>query len=149
MVGQILKGAACALAVSLCALSEPVAQSSFTEPLQEWERDWTVLTMAPDGAWGTATEMGVIEALAHAISNCRAMSGAEVGCGAHFTTIRAGWSLGSRCGEKNIIVAELNLDDAELRASWREYELRQLHDPDMPPCVRVVTVDPNGDIVAW
>jgi len=65
-----------------------------------------------------------------------------------FTVIRAGWSLGIRCGDKNIIMAESTLTDAERRARWREFELRKLHDPDMPPCVRLVTVDPTGTIVA-
>jgi hypothetical protein len=144
MVERRFLGAACALALSLGALNTPLAQSY----LQDWERDWTVLTMAPDGAWGVATDMWMIGALARAIDDCMAMSGAELGCGAHFITNRAGWSLAFRCGDKNILMAEPTLDDAQRRARWREYELRKLYDPDMPPCTRVVTVDPDGVVVA-
>lgn len=75
------------------------------------------------------------------------MSETEIGCGAYSTTVRGGWSLGIRCGRENIITAERNLAEAERRASSREIELRELYVPDMPPCVRVVTVDPNGAIV--
>lgn len=35
--------------------------------------DWTVVTMAPDGSWGSATEPSVGQALAKAIGNCKAM----------------------------------------------------------------------------
>ncbi len=148
MVGRNFLGAACALAVSLGVLNQPLAQATSPHSIPEWQRDWTVLAMSPDGAWGVATDMWMIGALSRAIRDCTAMSGKEMGCGAYFTVIRAGWSLGIRCGDKNIIMAESTLGDAERRASWREFELRRLHDPDMPPCVRLVTVDPNGAIVA-
>jgi hypothetical protein len=141
---------AAAFAVILClgSFSEPRAQSSYPESLTEWQLDWTVLTMSPDGSWGVATDMGVLEAITSAMYNCRAMSKSELGCGAHFITIRAGWSLGLRCGDKNIIVAELDLERAEFSAGWREHELRSLYYPDLPPCVRVVTVDPKGEVSA-
>ena len=138
---------ATALTASIGAVGDPRAQTSYQDPLDEWDNDWTVLTMAPDGAWGVATDVGVLEALARAISNCKAMSGAELGCGAQFTAVQAGWSLGIRCGNRNILIAENSLDDAEVRASWREFELRKLYAPDMPPCVVVVTVDPAGEVV--
>jgi hypothetical protein len=76
------------------------------------------------------------------------MSQIEIGCGASFTTIRAGWSLGIRCGLTNIIVAERTLAGAERAAAVRELELRQLYVPAMPPCRRIVTVDPQGTVVA-
>ena len=135
------------LCLGLATANEPLAQASYPEPVKEWDNDWTVLTMAPDGSWGVASHDWVIEALSRAIGNCRKMSRHEIGCGAIFTTIRAGWSLGYRCGDKNIVMAEARLEDAEVRADWREYELRQLYDPDMPPCVRIVTVDPHGRVV--
>lgn len=117
----------------------------------EWQRDWTVVTMAPDGAWGVATDMYMIKALADAVDQCTAKARRNidyVGCGSHFTTIRAGWTVGLRCGERNIISAEASLGDAEKRANWREYELRRLYDPNMPQCQRVMTVDPAGRVVA-
>lgn len=114
---------------------------------EDWMHDVTVLTMAPDGAWGTATEPFVNDAIANAIARCKAMSGAELGCGAYFTSIRAGWSLGIRCGRENIIVTERDLVAAEQRALRRESELRTEYLRDLPDCVRVVTVDPSGRIV--
>ena len=104
--------------------------------------------MEPDGAWGVATGPLVNQAIAGAISNCKRMSGVEIGCGAYFSVIQAGWSLGIRCGRENIIVAEKNLTDAELRAARREIDLRAHYAPDLPACVRVVTVDPSGGIAA-
>ena len=65
----------------------------------------------------------------------------------HSTTIRAGWSLGIRCGRETIIVADKGLAEAERRASWREAELRTHYQPKMPACVRVVTIDPSGRLV--
>src|SRR6201999_3034282 len=93
---------------------------------------------------GSATEPTISRAIARAIANCKAMSGAELGCGASFTSIRAGWSLGIRCGRENIIVADKDLAEAERRALRREAELRTHYVPQMPACIRVVTIDPNG-----
>ena len=107
--------------------------------------DWTVVTMAPDGAWGSATEPSVGHALAKAIGNCKAMSGTEIGCGAQFRAIQAGWVLATRCGDRNIVVAERRLADAERAARKRETDLRQLYAPDLPPCRRVLTVDPREE----
>jgi hypothetical protein len=56
MIGRSIVGTACAFA---CALDAPLAQSVSTEPaaIEEWAHDVTVLTMAPDGWWGTATTL--------------------------------------------------------------------------------------------
>ena len=62
----------------------------------------------------------------------------------NFTSIRAGWSLGIRCGRETIIVADKNLVEAERRASRREAELRTRRVSGVPACVRVVTIDPTG-----
>ena len=107
-----------------------------------------MLTMAPDGAWGAATEITTNLAIARAIGNCKTMAQSEIGCGAYFTTIRAGWSFGLRCGRENIVVAAKDLGEAEQAAAQRERELRQLYVPDMPACLRVVMVDPIGAIIA-
>jgi hypothetical protein len=149
MVGRSIFGTACALAVTVAAMGVPPAQSAPPQPaaIEEWAHDFTVLTMAPDGAWGTATDPQVNRAIFLAISNCKAMSGMELGCGAYLTTVRGGWSLGIRCGRENIIVADRDLAEAERRARNREAELRERYVPTMPPCARVVTVDPNGAIV--
>ena len=149
MIGQFFLGTACALAATLGALVSTRAQtvSSQSALIEEWARDITVLTMAPNGAWGTATDSQVNRAISLAISNCKAMSQMELGCGAYMTTVRGGWSLGIRCGRENIIVAERSLVEAEHRAVRREAELRSLYVRDMPPCARVVAVDPNGVVV--
>jgi hypothetical protein len=142
---------AVALLAGVGAFGAPMAQGIAPSLLDEWQRDWTVVTMAPDGAWGVATDMYMIKALATAVDQCTAMTERRidyVGCGSHFTTIRAGWTVGLRCGERNIISAEPSLDDAVKRANWREYELRRLYDPDMPRCERVMTVDPSGQVIA-
>jgi hypothetical protein len=110
--------------------------------------DWTVVTMAPDGAWGSATEPWLGQALAKAIGNCKAMSGREIGCGAQSRAIKGGWVLADRCGDRNIIVAERRLADAERAARRRETDFRQLYAPDMPPCRRVLTVDPRAAVLA-
>jgi hypothetical protein len=140
---------ACVFAATLVAGSVNVglAGTSYPEPLHEWDNDWTVLTMAPDGAWGVATEADVIGAIRSAIGNCRTRTAAEIGCGGQFIMVRAAWSLGVRCGQHNILISEKDLGEAEQRASWREYELRTLYVPDLPPCAVVVTVDPDGEIV--
>jgi hypothetical protein len=103
--------------------------------------DWTVVTMAPDGSWGSATEPSVGQALAKAIGNCKAMSGTKIGCGAQFRAIQVGWIVAARCG------AERRLADAERAAREREADLRQHYAPDLPPCRRVLTVNPRGGVM--
>ncbi|MBX9775183.1 MAG: hypothetical protein K2Y71_12310 [Xanthobacteraceae bacterium] len=150
MVRRSLLGAAFALALTLGALAAAFAQSASSQPpaIEAWAHDFTVLTMAPDGAWGTATDSRINRAIHLAITHCKAMSGMVLGCGSAMTTVRGGWSLGIRCGRENIIVADRSLGEAEQRALRRETELRERYVRDMPPCARVVTVDPNGLIVA-
>jgi hypothetical protein len=109
--------------------------------------DWTVVTMAPDGSWGAATELTAGQALVRAIGNCKAMSGMEIGCGAQFRAIQAGWVLAIRCGDRNIVVAQRRLAVAERAARERETDLRQHYARDMPSCRRVVTVNPRGAVM--
>jgi len=108
----------------------------------------TVLTLANDGAWGTATESSTGRAIALAIRDCKVMSRRVLGCGAKFTTVRAGWSVAVLCGDETIITAAGQLADAERMAIDREIELRNVYRRNMPPCVRVATVNPNGSVVA-
>jgi hypothetical protein len=111
------------------------------------EEPYTVLTIAPDGSWGTATSIFIGEAITGALHDCKAMSGPKLGCGYMSMTVRAAWLLGVRCGSDNIVVADKVLANAELAALNRETELRQVYRKDLPPCVRVVTVDPDGFVV--
>lgn len=154
MIRRIVLGTACALVFSLGASSALLAQSNPPQSApagasdDAWNDTWTVLTMAPDGSWGVGTDISIGRAIARAVGNCKVMSRAEIGCGAYFTSIRAGWSLGIACGSQNVIVAENSLAEAEQAAVDRIVELRQLYAPDMPPCIRTVTVDRRGRIVA-
>lgn len=107
---------------------------------------WTVLTMAPDGAWGAATEDYVNRAIAEAIARCRAMSTRTLGCGAHLVTIQAGWALGLRCGDQGILAAGATLAEANERARRREEQLRRHYQPDMAGCTQVVRVAPDGSV---
>jgi hypothetical protein len=114
----------------------------------DWQKDYTVVAIAPDGTWGVATEPIIGHAIANAIADCKKKYQAKIGCGSRITSIRGGWSIGKRCGDRSIFVAEESLAKAEQAAINRETELRQFYAPDMPPCVRVMSVDPNGDVVA-
>ena len=107
----------------------------------------TMLTIARDGSWGTATDTFVNRAIALAIRDCKAMSQRLLGCGASFTTVQSGWSLALLCGDETIIAAASELADAERVAINREIELREVYRRKMPPCVRVATVNPDGQVV--
>jgi hypothetical protein len=148
MLGRTILRTACVLGVTVGTCNAPYAQSA-AQPaaIEVWAIDFTVLTMAPDGAFGTATDPNINRAIYQAIKKCKAMSIAELGCGGYQTTVRGGWSLGIRCGRDNIIVADRDLAEAERRAQRREVALRTLYVKNLPPCVRVVTVDPNGHVV--
>ena len=128
--------------MSLAAASavSPVAAQGIADD------DWTVLTMAPDGSWGAATGP-INRAIANAVANCKIAYQREIGCGAVLTSIRTGWSLGIQCGRETIVVADKTLANAEQAATRREAKLRQHYVPDIPPCRRVITVDPNGSII--
>jgi hypothetical protein len=76
------------------------------------------------------------------------MSGKQLGCGAVLTSVQAGWSLGIRCGDENILAADRDLENAEHIARERELELRYTYERQMGPCRRVVTVNPAGRVIA-
>jgi hypothetical protein len=116
---------------------------------EDWALPWTVLTIAPDGSWGVATETYSYQALAGAIANCKRMYQKEIGCGHQSTTTRAGWSLAVRCGNQNIIVAAKLLADAIQAAADRETILRQVYRPDMPTRINVLTVNPQGIVTRY
>jgi hypothetical protein len=151
MTGRaILRTTACALAVSFVASHASLAQSlqPIPAPVIVWGDYFTVVTMAPDGSWGVATELSVGEAIAGAIRRCKAMTRAELGCGAQFKAIRDGWIVANRCGNTNIITAGRALADAAQAAHEWETELRASYAPNLPPCRHVLTVDPRGEVAA-
>lgn len=144
MMRRILFGLACAMALSV-GQSGARAQSAGPEPAAsaDWMHDYVVLTVYGD-AWGAAADPMIYRAIARALASCQAMSGQVLGCGGYFTTIQRGWSLGLRCGDRTIVVAERDLSEVERAASLREEELRTFYVPDLPACVRVATIDPAG-----
>jgi hypothetical protein len=141
--------------ISFAAMSMSFAQTdsfrdlrSLTQTDAEWTRDVTVLVIAPDGTWGTATEPFFDEAFAKAIAGCERKYRHRIGCGYRSTAIRAGWSFAIQCGRENIIVAAITLEAAKQAAVDSELRLRRDYRPDVPPCVQVVSVDPDGRISA-
>ncbi len=140
----------CALAIGLGVFNIAQAQSlsSGNVELDVSASDgrWTVLTMAPNGSWGAATETMSNRAIANATAECGFKNRNEIGCGAYQVAVQQGWLLGIRCGNENILAAARDLAEAEHSAARRENELRWSNVPDMPPCRRVVTIDPRGMI---
>jgi len=154
MTKRIISVTACAITISVAAVGAISAQTapSPAQPPREqtdldWAKDVTALAIAPDGTWGTATEATPAQALAKAIANCKRKYRQELGCGYRSTFIREGWSLVLRCGGENIIVAAKTLDGVERAAVNSELTLRRDYKPDMPPCIRVVSIDPHGRVI--
>jgi hypothetical protein len=109
--------------------------------------DWTVVTLARDGSWGVAIASTQGQALAAAIRDCNEMAAALTDCGAQFVTTRGGWVVANLCRDHKIIVAAGTREVAEQLALFREIDLKELYVPDLPPCSRVLTVDPRGTAV--
>jgi hypothetical protein len=107
----------------------------------------TVVAIAPDGTWGTATDRLTNRAVANAIEKCKQKYTSEIGCGYRSTFVRQGWSLVLRCGTENVLVAEKELADAQWAAFRQERDLRARYVPNMPACERTLTVNTQGEIV--
>jgi len=122
------------------------AHVSIAVAAEDWDHDWTVVTMARDGSWGVGIDRHMAGANAAAVRECRAMSSGGSDCGAEFAAIRAGWIIGLRCDDHRILVAGKELKEAETAAINREIDLKQLYVPDLPACHRVLTVDPRGAV---
>jgi hypothetical protein len=112
-----------------------------------WDHDWTVVTLTRNGSWGVASDSAQPQAIAEAIRRCKAMAGPSNDCGAQFMAARAGWIVANLCGDHRLIATGSSLIDAEQEALNREISLQLFYVPDLPPCKRVVTVDPTGAIV--
>lgn len=106
----------------------------------------TVVTLASKGAWGVATAGSTGEAIAAAVRACRAMAHAPTDCGARLTTTRGRWVVANLCGDHPILVGADTREHAEAAALEREIEVRRVYVPGMPPCRRVLTVDPAGAV---
>ena len=112
---------------------------------EDWEHDWTVVTMARNGSWGVGVYYPIAGAIAAAIRECRAMSNGWNDCGAALAVTRGGWTIGLHCGDYRILATGEDLKDAEATALHRENNLKQFYVPDLPACQRVLTVDPRYD----
>jgi hypothetical protein len=106
----------------------------------------TVVTLASKGAWGVATAGSTGEAIAAAVRACRAMARAPTDCGARLTTTRGRWVIANLCGDHPIIVGADTRQEAEAAALEREIQVRRVYVPGLPPCRRVLTVDPAGAV---
>jgi hypothetical protein len=129
------------LAISLFPVACAVVHAD--EPT---DQDWVVATLARDGSWGVGTDHQLGAANAAAVRDCKAMSGGESGCGAEFAAAKRGWIIGLRCDGYHILVAERELKDAEVAAINREIDLKQIYVRDLPPCHRVLTISPRGEV---
>jgi hypothetical protein len=127
--------------------SAPQNRPAASAASDDWIADVTVVAVAPDGSWGVATEPFIHRAIAEAIAHCRTKYSGRIGCGYRHTAVRAGWSLGFKCGDHSIFVADRDLADAERAAFNRELELRGRYVPGLPACSRVVTIDPAGRVL--
>jgi hypothetical protein len=135
----------CALPLGLAAFYSPVVPSDASE--EHWRADVTVVAIAPDGTWGTATDALTNRAVAKAIESCKEKYTSDIGCGYRSTFARQGWSLVFRCGTENILVAEKELADAQWAAFRQERDLRARYVTNMPACERTLMVDPQGQII--
>jgi hypothetical protein len=113
----------------------------------DWDQDWTVVTMARDGSWGVGIDIHIAGAIAAAIRECTTMSGGGSNCGTELAAIRGGWIMGLRCDDYRILVTGKDLKEAEATAFNREIDLEELYVPDLPACRRVLTVTPRGAVV--
>lgn len=110
--------------------------------------DVTVLTVASNGAWGTATREHTSAAIAAAIVDCRQRA-AGIGitgsdCGARQVYARNGWLLAYACGERMFAVSGRTLPEAHAVAGAQEINWRKMHRLDIPACRLVVTIGPDG-----
>ena len=110
----------------------------------DWTLDVTVVAIAPDGTWGVATKPHTGPAIGAAIAACKTKYTHEIGCGHRSVIIRRGWTLLFKCGTQNVLAGGKRLVDAKQAALQQETALRAAYAPDMPACVTVLTVDPDG-----
>src|SRR5688500_15827662 len=67
--------------------------------------EWTVVTLARERSWGAGTADSPGAAIASALRKCNAMSGGRSDCGAEFTAIKCGWTIGFLCRDHRVLAA--------------------------------------------
>jgi hypothetical protein len=75
------------------------------------------------------------------------MAAAPNDCGAQFITTRGGWVVANLCGDHKIIADADTREAAEHTAFIRETDVRRFYVSDMPPCRRILTMDPRGVVL--
>jgi hypothetical protein len=113
----------------------------------EADAEWTVLTVARSGAWGLSTARLQSEAIAGALRQCRSRPTVDSDCGAELLAYKAGWGLAILCGDHRVMVASKGLEEANALADARVAALRQSYGSSLPPCHRLLTVDPEGGVM--
>jgi hypothetical protein len=119
----------------LCAALPALAE-------EDWERDWTVVTMTLDGSWGIGTDQYLNAATAAAVRDCKAKSKGSNDCGAKLATTKKGWILGMLCGDYRILVTANDREEVEAAAREREFDLKMHYVPELPTCRQVLVVEP-------
>jgi len=112
-----------------------------------WDHHWLIVTLARNGSWGAASNSSQSQAIAETTRSCREMAGTSGDCGAQFMAARNGRIIANLCGDHKVIATGSSLISAEQEALNREISLQLSYVPDLPPCKRIVTVDPSGAIV--
>ena len=108
------------------------------------ESSWTAVTLARDGSWGAARATSLGRAITTAVRDCKAMSRGRYDCGAEIKTVRDGWILALLCGDYRVLAVGATLEEAEAVAYERKLELKYLYSVALPPCMRVLLIDPAG-----
>jgi hypothetical protein len=114
------------------------------------DAEWTVLTVAHNGAWGLSTARSQGEAIAGALRRCQSRSPdpdpGHGDCGAELVAYRVGWALAILCGDHRVVVSADDLEEAETAAHERIAALKLSYASGLPPCRRLLSVDPAGTV---
>jgi len=85
-----------AAAISLSLWSETCAATELNVPptastdIDWWQKDLTVVVIAPDGTWGVATDPITGRAIANAMADCKNKYQSKIGCGSQMTFVHGG-----------------------------------------------------------
>lgn len=111
---------------------------------EDWDNDWTALTVSSTGAWGSATHASRTAAMMQAMAQCRDRAGASSGCGSHTTTVRGAWTVAYACGAETFVVTGRTFQDAHFASISQAIELREFQQIEIGDCRRIVAIGPDG-----
>ena len=133
------------LATSIAVASTLVIAASAARAGDDWDKDWTALTLATNGAWGSAIHALRVTAMMQAMAQCRERAGSSNGCGSHTTTVRGAWAVGYVCGTETFVVTARSYREAQVAAINQEIELRDFERVEIEACRRIIAIAPNGE----